>query len=102
MTPPRNRRRLASPRVESENHGEAGFVLASRDAQVDWVFEILFGKGALDRDDAVGQVLFWLFAASRGGLHRPSGSAVRATVVAALGGFLCYYVGTVADFYARR
>ncbi|MRG96803.1 hypothetical protein GF068_33500 [Polyangium spumosum] len=43
--------------MDSENHGEAGFVLASRDAQVDWVFEILFGRGALDRDDAVGQAL---------------------------------------------
>ncbi|WP_170319837.1 hypothetical protein [Polyangium spumosum] len=32
-------------------------MLASRDAQVDWVFEILFGRGALDRDDAVGQAL---------------------------------------------
>lgn len=44
--------------------------------------------------------MFWVFAASRGGLHRPTGAAVRATVAAALGGFLCYYVGTVADFYA--
>ncbi|MDI1484071.1 hypothetical protein [Polyangium sp. y55x31] len=43
--------------MESENHGEPGFVHASRDAQIDWVFEILFGKGALDRDEAVGQVL---------------------------------------------
>lgn len=57
MTPPRNRRRSTSPRLESENHGEPGFVHASRDAQVDWVFEILFGKGALDRDEAVGQAL---------------------------------------------
>ncbi len=43
--------------MESEDQGEPGLLQVSREAQLEWVFEILFGRGALDRDEAVGQAL---------------------------------------------
>jgi len=43
--------------MTSGEHGETGIVHVSREAQLEWVFEILFGQGALDKDDAVSRVL---------------------------------------------
>jgi len=60
MRASRNRRN-ASPSPEaaepSGEPGEAGIAHQSREAQAEWVFEILFGQGALDKDEATSRVL---------------------------------------------
>ncbi len=49
---------------------------------------------------AMSLPLFWAFALARDGAASIRGTRPRAYIVAAVAGFLCYYVGALCDFYA--
>lgn len=56
MTSARARRNPSSDAANESERAQADVVPQSRDEQTTWAFEILFGHGALDKDDAVRRV----------------------------------------------
>jgi len=57
MREARNRRTSKPTAPSDEDPGEQSFAQESREAQADWAYEILFGQGALEKDEATSRVV---------------------------------------------
>jgi hypothetical protein len=80
MRAARNRRR-SDPPAQAEEYSEPDIVHRSRDEQADWAYQILFGQGALDKDEASSRVVEALVALGLAAEEDAGeGSKVRAAV----------------------